>query len=241
MRPLSYGVITFSGRRAPRQRAREVTVPEALIPWQHLKLRYHADRTAKVVFFAVDEGILRVAGYHTPDPLVYFFQKRALGVTTSQILDMILPEYQRLLQALAPGGDEEAAVGANLNPFRRRQNKPMACWSGIVEAGARDKEVSCPVPDYFNGTVRLIAVAVAPDAIGVFEDRTLVRGDFVISPNVPTFLAPGDESDVTVSVTNAVVGSGKNAPVTLTLETSPGLEIVGDGQRQLGISELRES
>jgi uncharacterized protein YfaS (alpha-2-macroglobulin family) len=241
MSPLSYGVVPFSVSRAKRKLALEVKVPETMKPGQPLRIRYHADRPASVVFFAVDEGILRVAGYHTPDPLGFFFQKRALGVRTSQILDMILPDYQRLLQALAPGGDEESAVGANLNPFRRRQQKPMACWSGVVEAGTRDKEVTCPVPDYFNGTVRVMAVAVAPDALAAFEDRTLVRGDFVIAPNVPTFLAPGDESDVTVGVTNAVVGSGKGAPVTVTLQTSSGLEIVGDARKTLGISELREA
>jgi len=84
-------------------------------------------------------------------------------------------------------------------------------------------------------------VAVAPDALAAFEDRTLVRGDFVIAPNVPTFLAPGDETDVTVAVTNAVIGSGKNAPVTVALQTSSGLEIVGEAQKALAISELREA
>src|SRR3954462_6152220 len=117
----------------------------------------------------------------------------------------------------------------------------MACWSGVVEAGPRDKEVICDVPDHFNGTVRVMAVAVAPDALAAFEDRTLARGDFVIAPNVPSFLAPGDESDVTVAVTNAVIGSGKNAPVTLALQTSAGLEIVGEAQKTLNTSELRES
>ena len=37
----------------------------------------------------MDEGILQVAGYRTPDPLGFFFEKRALQVRTSQILDLI--------------------------------------------------------------------------------------------------------------------------------------------------------
>jgi uncharacterized protein YfaS (alpha-2-macroglobulin family) len=241
MSPLSHGVVPFSISRARRKLALEVKAPEAMKPGEPLRLRYKADRAAKVVLFAVDEGILRVAGYQTPDPLGFFFQKRALGVRTTQILDMILPEYQRLMEALAPGGDEEAAVGANLNPFRRRQHRPVACWSGIVDAGTREKTVDCDVPDHFNGTLRVMAVAVAPDALAAFEDRTLVRGDFVITPNVPTFLAPGDETDVTVAVTNAVIGSGKEARVSLALETGPGLEIVGERERALTIAELREA
>src|SRR5204863_3406309 len=97
MSPLSYGVVPFSVSRARRKVALEVRAPEVMKPGQPLRLRYHTDRAAKIVLFAVDEGILRVAGYHAPDPLGFFFQKRALAVRTSQILDMILPEYQRLL------------------------------------------------------------------------------------------------------------------------------------------------
>jgi uncharacterized protein YfaS (alpha-2-macroglobulin family) len=72
-----------------------------------------------------------------------------------------------------------------------------------------------------------MAVAVAPDALGASDRRALVRGDFVISPNVPTFLAPGDETEVSVSVANNVVGSGANAGVvTLVARASGGLEIL---------------
>jgi uncharacterized protein YfaS (alpha-2-macroglobulin family) len=41
------------------------------------------------------------------------------------------------------------------------------------------------VPDYFNGTLRVIAVAVSADAIGVAEEKAIVKNPFVISPNVP--------------------------------------------------------
>jgi len=37
------------------------------------------------------------------------------------------------------------------------------------------------VPDYFNGSLRVMAVAVSDDAIGAFEKKTLVRGDIVLS------------------------------------------------------------
>ena len=47
--------------------------------------------------FAIDEGILQVARYKNPDPLAYFFQKRMLQVETTQILDLMLPEFQRFL------------------------------------------------------------------------------------------------------------------------------------------------
>src|SRR5581483_409026 len=86
-----------------------------------------------------------------------------------------------------------------------------------------------------------MAVAVAPDAIGVFDKKAIIRGDFVISPNVPTFAAPGDEFEVSVSVANNVVGSGAKADVNLKLAVSKHLEILGPSDVKLTIAELREA
>jgi len=241
MSPLSHGIVPFSISRARRQVKVQIDTPELARPGEPFRMKVKADRPSKAVVFAIDEGILRVADYKTPDPLAFFFQKRALSVRTAQILDMILPEFQRLVGGGAPGGDEEAAVGANLNPFRRKQQKPVAFWSGIVDVGPKEREIVYDVPDYFNGTLRVMAVAVAPDALGAFEHRALVRGDFVISPNAPTFLAPGDETEVSVSVANNVVGSGQEAKVTLALAASPGIEPLDGTSRQLTIAELREA
>jgi len=241
MSPLSYGVVPFSVSRARRVSQLTINSPDMAKPGEPYRIKYQSDRPTKMVLFAVDEGILRVADYKTPDPLGYFFQKRALGVRTAQILDLILPEYQRLLNALAPGGDEEGAIGANLNPFKRKQNKPVAFWSGILDASTTTKELVYDVPDYFNGTLRVMAVAVAPDAIGVFDKKAIIRGDFVISPNVPTFAAPGDEFEVSVSVANNVVGSGAKADVNLKLAVSKHLEILGPSDVKLTIAELREA
>ena len=59
-----------------------------------------------VVVFAIDEGILQVARYRLKDPLDYFFRKRALEVKSTQILDLILPEFSKMMAlTAAPGGD----------------------------------------------------------------------------------------------------------------------------------------
>lgn len=241
MSPLSHGVVPFSISRARRQVKVQVDTPALVKPGEPFHMKVKTDRAAKIVVFAVDEGILRVAGYQAPDPLAFFFQKRALSVKTMQILDMILPEFQRLVGNAAPGGDADAALGANLNPFRRKQQKPVAYWSGIVDAGPQGRELTYQVPDTFNGTLRVMAVAVAPDALGAFEGKALVRGDFVISPNVPTFLAPGDETEVSVAVSNNVVGSGAGAAVKLSLVATPGIEVLDGTERSLKVDELREA
>lgn len=238
--PLSYGVQPFSIDVDARRNEVKVEAPSLVKPGETVKMRYSTARRSRIVVFAVDEGILQVAGYRAPDPLGHFFQKRALEVSTTQILDLILPEFRHLGLSAAPGGDAEGLLGKHLNPFRRKGEKPVAYWSGIVDADSIPRELEYTVPDYFNGTLRIMAVAVTDDRVGVHDSRTLVRGDFVLSPNAPTTVTPGDEFDVSLGIANNVVGSGADARIEVALETDRGLEIVGETRQQVAIAEGRE-
>jgi len=241
MSPLSHAVAPFTLSRGKRELDVKVETPDLAKPGAALAMKVTAGRKGRAIVFAVDEGILRVAKYRTPDPLGHYLQKRALGVRTSQILDLILPELAKLREAAAPGGDgEDAAIGANLNPFRRKRDRPVVYWSGIVDVGPEATELVYQVPDSWSGTLRVMAVAASDAAMGAFEKKTVVRGDFVLSPNAPTFAAPGDELDVSVGLANLVTGSGKDARPKLTLETSKHLEILGPREVELAVPELRE-
>ncbi|MBL8492230.1 MAG: hypothetical protein JNM82_15725, partial [Rhodocyclaceae bacterium] len=141
--------------------------------------------------------------------------------------------------AAAPGGDAEGALGKNLNPFKRKRDKPVVYWSGIVDV-AGSREFSYAVPESFNGSLRVMAVAVSDDMAAAATAKTTVRGDLVLLPNVPVAITPGDEVEVGVGVANNAAGSGKEAPVTLALAVSPGLAVVGESQQVLKISERGE-
>lgn len=242
MSPLSYGVMPFSVSREKRTITINLDTPDLARPGETFRIRYKGSKPGKAVVFAVDEGILQVAHYQTPDPLSHFFRKRALEVSTAQILDLILPEAALVRMLSAPGGDEAAkeAIGKNLNPFKRRRDKPVVFWSGIVDIDGTSRELTYRVPDYFNGTLRVMAVAVSPDAVGAAQKKSHIRGHFVLSPNVPTFVAPGDEFMVTVSVANNVEGSGKDASVNLELTTSEHVEVLDKPARVMKIAEGRE-
>ncbi|QSQ23337.1 alpha-2-macroglobulin [Pyxidicoccus parkwayensis] len=243
MSPLSYGVVPFSVSRASRALQVTLTSADKARPGEPYRIRYKGDRAGKVVVFAVDEGILQVAGYQTPDPLAHFFKKRALEVRTGQILDLLLPEFSVSKAVSAMGGDDEgaAAIGKNLNPFKRKRDKPVAYWSGVVDIDETERDVVYNVPDSFNGELRVMAVAVGAESVGAASKRAIIRGPFVITPSVPTFVAPGDEFNVGVAVANSLEGSGKGAKVTLELKTSEHLEVLGEASRPLDIDEGREA
>ena len=182
-----------------------------------------------------------MAHYETPDPLSFFFARRALEVTTQQIVNQLLPEFSLVHGRGQEGGDESAAALAkNLNPFKRKSDPPAVFWSGIVEAGPDERTVSFDVPESFNGTLRLVAVAATPTAMGVTQASSVIRGPYVVSPNTPTFAAPHDSLVVTAAIANNVEGSGDKASVTVELAPNASFTVKGPSTQTLNIPEGRE-
>jgi alpha-2-macroglobulin len=241
--PLSYAVAPFTIDRSKRRLDVQLGVDSLVRPGKTMDIRYSTSAPSRIVVFAVDEGILQVAGYQTPKPLDHFLRKRALEVDTLQILDLILPEFALVREVSAAGGGsslEKKALAKNLNPFARKLDQPAVFWSGIVDADGQERTLSFTVPDTFAGKLRVMAVAVAAEAIGAGERSTLVRGPFVLTPSVLTQAAPGDRFKVSLGVANIIEGSGSDVPVAVRIETSEHLEVVGEKEALLSISEGSE-
>lgn len=239
--PLSYAVVPFTVNHDDQAIKINLQSTPLTKPGEALPIFYSADKPSKIIVFAVDEGILQVTDYPTPDPLAYFFRKNALEVLTQQIVDQILPNYLQSRELSATGGDGgEEMILKNLNPFKRKTDLPVVYWSGILDASPTPQKVEYLVPDYFNGALRIMAVAASENSVGAAEQKTQVRADFVITPNVPTFVAPGDDFDVSVDVANNVTGSGNNAAVQLALAPISQFQVQGSLQQSLIIPEGHE-
>ena len=216
--PLSYAAAPFSIDRAERRLEIELTAPARIRPGERLAVSYTTPEPSRVVVFAVDEGILQVAKYATPDPLERFLAKKALQVDTHQMVDLILPDYEVVRRAAAPGGGDLARLlGANLNPFRRRSEPPVVFWAGVRNAqpGVRE-DANFEIPDYFNGELRVVAVAVGASKLGSQAVPVTVRGAIVLTPNLPLAVAPNDSFEISIGVANNVEGSGPEAQVAVT-------------------------
>ncbi|MEN8192551.1 MAG: MG2 domain-containing protein [Bacteroidota bacterium] len=237
MSPLSYGIAPFSVSKKNRMNSISIDIPDKARSGKVFPIKYKTSQPGRIAIFAVDEGILQVAGYNTPDPLEHFFKKRALEVKTSQLLDLILPEFKLFqLNSATGGGTGFDDISKNLNPFKRKQHKPVVYWSGLLNSDGKERTLNYTVPDYFNGTLRVMAVVVSQDAIGTYEEKAIVKNPYIISPNVPMFAAPQDSFLVTVTVTNSVAGSGKKSQVNLSVTSTPHLKVYNKN-RKLFIDE----
>ena len=239
--PLSYAVAPFAIDRSARRVDIELTAPEVVLPGERLVIGYATPEPSRLVLFAVDEGILQVAGYGTPDPLERFLRKRALRVDTHQMVDLILPAYEVVRQAAAPGGGDRARLlRANLNPFRRRSEPPVALWAGIHESRPSRREISLDIPNYFNGELRVIALGAGEGRLGARALPVTVRGPIVLTPNLPQSAAPHDRFEVSVGIANNAEGSGADAEIAVSATALERIEIEGDTLLSQRIAEGNE-
>ncbi|WP_395645074.1 alpha-2-macroglobulin family protein [Terricaulis sp.] len=181
-----------------------------------------AGERVRVAIAMVDEGILNLTKYEAPDPVAYFFSRRALGV---QIRD----DYGRLLNPNlgAPanarqGGDSLGGEGLTVVPTRT-----VSLFSDIVEVRGGRAMVPIDVPD-FNGSLRLMAVAWSESAVGRDVENIVVRDPVVAELILPRFLAPGDEAQATLNIDNV---EGPQGAYTVTVSGSPTARIAAQPRR----------
>jgi alpha-2-macroglobulin len=152
---------------------------------------------AQVTLAMVDEGILQMKDYRTPDPYGYFYQKRALEVQAYDVYPFLLPE----LGTSSTGGDGYD-LSRRTTPVPNRRVRLLAKWSGVLTADASGKvRYKLQIPQ-FSGAIRIMAVAYKGDAFGSAEHTMRVADPVVISTALPRFLSPGDTIDVPVTLTN---------------------------------------
>lgn len=220
MTPLAYAAIPFNANISARDMGLKLQAPKLVKPGTGLKVNISASQAGQAAVFVVDEGILQLTSFATPNPLDILLADRALDVTTLQLADLLMPEHGKLSSRLAAfgGGAEAAPFGARFqNPFRRRSEPPVAVWAGLVSVGAEPASVTIPIPAWYSGKVRVMAVGSGPDAAGSANCEVTVRGSLVMTPELPLAVAPGDIFEGTLILANTA-----NAPMRLDLAMSTG-------------------
>ncbi|HKF62672.1 MAG TPA: MG2 domain-containing protein [Dongiaceae bacterium] len=156
------------------------------------------DRQAYVTLAAVDEGILQITDYATPAPQSYYFGKRQLGVDIRDLYGQLIDGRNGKRGQIREGGDSDALASRGAPP----EIKLVALYSGIVKLDPEgNATVHLNIPDY-NGRLRLMAIAWDSQKVGSGEAGLVVRDPIVVTLAMPRFLAPGDKSQITVSLQN---------------------------------------
>ncbi len=179
--------------------------PGTLRPRRSVQLAITTEPGAWVTLAAVDEGILRLTSFKTPDPAGHYLGRRLLGIDIRDDWGRLIPPAEGALTSLRQGGDD----GGNALP--EIPQKTVALFTPPVQAGP-DGVVTIPLdlPD-FNGQVRLMAVGWQGSRVGAAALPVIVRDPMIAEPLLPRFLAPGDEARLAVLMQDVELPAGEGS------------------------------
>jgi uncharacterized protein YfaS (alpha-2-macroglobulin family) len=191
----------------------DVDVPGEMRPQQDLEiiLQAHPEENTQFTVAVVDEGILQLTDFKTPDPLGYFFQPRRLDVHTFETVGWT---FARALESTRNPGGGTARAG------KRPAVIPVTIvsqWSGVVDSDDDGKAVvRVPIPP-FQGKVRIMVVGASKKRVGNAERFVTVRDPLVLQATLPRFLVWDDAMSIPVFVVNT---TGTAHDVTVELHAS---------------------
>ncbi|MGL5731598.1 MAG: alpha-2-macroglobulin family protein, partial [Bacteroidales bacterium] len=180
----------------------------------------------------VDEGLLDLTAFKTPNPWNSFYQKEALGVRSWDMYDWVMNSYAgSMAPLLSIGGDEELR-----NTSRNKANrfKPVVMYAGpFYLAKGKIAKHQLKLPEYV-GAVRVMVVAGNQEgAYGNVSRSVEVKNRIMTLSSLPRVLAPGDEIYLPVNlfVTDKII---KQASVSVTTANNL-LTVVGNNQQKVDV------
>lgn len=177
-----------------------LNMPDKLRPEKQFELSI-SESNGRLMYYTVaivDEGILDLTSFKTPDPWPSFFQKEALGVKTWDMYRYVLGAYGGELERMfAIGGDEEAMDNSK-NKAKRFEPVVKVLGPYRLEKGKTNvHKVSLP---QYVGSVRAMVVAADGFAYGNAEKTVPVSNPVMVLATLPRVLGPGEKIKIPVSV-----------------------------------------
>ena len=231
-----YGVIPLEVEDPATVLGPRIGVPEEWRPNSTGTVRVSeaAGRPMTYTLAVVDEGLLGLTGFSTPELHDHFYSREALGISTWDVFDDVAGAYgAELERLLALGGD--GAV--DLVEEERSRFPPVVRFMGpfTLDPGER-RNHSVDIPQYV-GQVRVMVVAGHGGAYGSASERVFVRQPLTMLATVPRVAGPGEEMTVPVSLFAMEDGIDE---ATVSLDTDGRFEIVGDARETVAFDGADE-
>ncbi len=214
----------------------EITAQTAVRSHTHQKVTVKALPGSIVTLAAVDNGVLQITDFETPDPYAHFYARRALEVNGYDLYPLLFPEVRASLSST--GGDEDKDMKKRVNPMPAKRIKIVSWWSGMATAnGSGEANFEFDIPQ-FSGQVRLMAVAYKNESFGAASSAMTVADPIVLSSALPRFMSPGDTVTMPVTITNT---TGNTASATAKIKLSGAIRSIGEDQQSVSVGANSEA
>lgn len=199
---------------------------------QKIKIKSKPNTTLTVS--VVDEGILQLTNFKTPDPYDFFYAKRALQVNSYDVYPFLYPEFS--MGSGKPGGDG-MDLARRINPLVNDRVKLASFWSGLLKTNSKGEvEYEVDIPE-FSGSLRVMVSAFNGKAFAAKAQNITVADPLVISMGLPRFFSPGDTISVPVTLTNTTETA---SALTAKLQTEGPIKVVGSTSQNARLAASKE-
>lgn len=195
-----YGVVNVNIDDPSLRLNPEIKMPKELRPGQNftVEVKEKNGQEMNYTIAIVDEGLLSLTAFRTPEPFSAFYAREALGVKTWDFYDFIYGAYgARLDKAFAVGGDETLK---EIQDEKNNRFKPVVLFAGpfTLKAGATGNH-TFKMPEYI-GEVRTMVIAANNGKYGSTAINSQVNKPLMVSIALPRLLTPGDVIDIPVTI-----------------------------------------
>lgn len=178
-----------------------ISIPAVIKPetTTSLSVRESSGKAMTYTIAIVDDGLLDLTRFTTPDPHKSFYAREALGVKTWDLFDQIVGAWGGdLMRILSIGGD--ANINRNVDPAKANRFKPVVKYMGpyTLKAGGTANH-SFKLPQYI-GSVRAMVVAGHEGAYGYAEKTVEVKKPLMLLATLPRTAGPGETFRLPVTV-----------------------------------------
>jgi len=201
-----------------------------------VEVRESAGRAMTYTLAVVDEGLLGLTNFRTPNLYGEFYKREALGVKTWDLFDDVAGAYGGQLDRLLALGGSDAAQPTNPDQGKSRFPPVVRFLGPFALAAGEKKTHSIALPQYV-GAVRVMVVAGDGRAYGSAEKSVFVRQPLMILPTLPRVVGPGEQITMPVSV---FTSDASIHDVTLSMTLDPRFSAVGTPRTSLSFARPEE-
>ncbi len=195
-----YGVVPINVTNPATHVHPVIEMAEELAPETKTKITVSErdGRATTYTLAVVDEGLLDLTRFRTPDPHPVFYAKEALGVKTWDFYDDVIGAYSGELERVISIGGDEGKNGKSKDKVNRF--KAMVRYIGPFTLAANDKNThEIDIPNYI-GSVRVMVVAGQDAAYGNAEKAVPVKKPLMVLATLPRVLGPSEKVKLPVTV-----------------------------------------
>ncbi|MGC1244010.1 MAG: MG2 domain-containing protein [Chryseosolibacter sp.] len=211
-----------------------LAMPEVLVPGEPVAIRVSekANRKMTYTLAVVDEGLLDLTRFKTPDPWKSFYAREALGVRTWDLYDQVMGAFGANLERFISIGGDDALAAAELDPLANRF-KPVVKFFGPYTLDGGAQEIKFIMPQYI-GSVKTMLVAGHAGSYGKAEKVSAVRKPLMVLATLPRVLGPEEVATLPVTL---FTGEKNLDNVDVEVNVTGPLEIKGDKKKSLSLSK----